>query len=41
MVSEEKIKPLISQTFPMKDAVTAINMIGNRGVKGKVVLVNQ
>ena len=40
MVADGKIKPLISQTIPMKDAISAINMIGNRGVTGKVVLVN-
>ena len=33
MVADGKIKPLISQTIPMKDAISAINMIGNRGVK--------
>ena len=38
--TDGKIKPLISQTIPMKDAISAINMIGNRGVTGKVVLVN-
>ena len=40
MVADGKIKPLISQTIPMKDAISAINLIGNRGVTGKVVLVN-
>ena len=40
MVTDGKIKPLISQTIPMKDAISAINLIGNRGVTGKVVLVN-
>ena len=40
MVAEGKIKPLISQTIPMKNAISAINLIGNRGVTGKVVLVN-
>ena len=40
MVADGRIKPLISQTIPMKDAISAINLIGNRGVTGKVVLVN-
>ena len=41
LLSEGKIKPLISKEVPMEDAVDAIKMIGNRGVIGKVVLVNK
>ena len=41
LLSEGKIKPLISKEVPMEDAVEAIKMIGNRGVIGKVVLVNK
>ena len=40
MLAEGKIKPLISETFPMEKAVDAIQMIGNRKVMGKVVLIN-
>ena len=36
-----QIKPLISKEVPMENAVEAIKMIGNRGVIGKVVLVNK
>jgi NADPH2:quinone reductase len=35
------IKPLISKKIPMEDAIEAINLIGSRGVVGKVVLVNK
>ena len=31
---------VVSKTFPMERAVEAINLIGNRGVIGKVVLTN-
>ena len=41
LLSEGKIKPLISKEIPMENAVDAIKMIGNRGVIGKVVLVNK
>ena len=41
MLAEGKIKPLISETFPMEKAVDAIQMIGNRKVMGKVVLINE
>jgi len=41
LLSEGKIKPLISKEVPMENAVEAIKLIGNRGVIGKVVLVNQ
>ena len=40
MLSVGEIKPLISEEIPMEDAVEAIQMIGSRGVVGKVVLVN-
>lgn len=40
MVAEGTLNPFISQTFKMKDAISAINLIGNRGVTGKVVLIN-
>ena len=40
MLIEGNIKPLISKTFPMDRAVEAIQMIGNRKVMGKVVLIN-
>ena len=41
LLAEGKIKPLISKEMPMENAVEAIKMIGNRGVIGKVVLVNK
>ena len=41
LLSEGKIKPLISKEIPMENAVDAIKMIGNRGVIGKIVLVNK
>ena len=40
MLSIGEIKPLISKEVPMENAVEAIQMIGSRGVVGKVVLVN-
>ena len=40
MLSVGEIKPLISKEIPMENAVEAIQMIGIRGVVGKVVLVN-
>ena len=40
MLSNGKIRPLISKEIPMENAVEAIQMIGSRGVVGKVVLVN-
>ena len=40
MLSVGEIKPLISKEIPMENAVEAIQMIGSRGVVGKVVLVN-
>ena len=41
MLKDGEIKPLVSKTFPMERAVEAINLIGNRGVIGKVVLTNK
>ena len=41
MLKDGEIKPLVSKTFPMERAVEAINLIGNRGVIGKVVLTNE
>ena len=41
LLSNGEIKPLISKKIPMKDAIEAINLIGSRGVVGKVVLVNK
>ena len=41
MLKNGEIKPLVSKTFPMERAVEAINLIGNRGVIGKVVLTNE
>ena len=35
-----KITPFISSTVPMKDAVTSIKAIAERGVLGKLVFVN-
>ena len=40
MLSNGKIRPLISKEIPMENAVEAIQMIGSRGVVGKVVLIN-
>ena len=40
MLSVGEIKPLVSKEIPMENAVEAIQMIGSRGVVGKVVLVN-
>ena len=40
MLIAGEIKPLISKKIPMKQAKEAINLIGSRGVVGKVVLVN-
>ena len=40
MLSVGEIKPLISKEIPMENAVEAIQMIGSRGVVGKVVLIN-
>ena len=40
MLSRKEVKPLISKTYPMQKAIDAISMIGNRGVIGKVVLLN-
>tara|TARA_E500000075_G_scaffold132544_1_gene144857 strand:- start:1243 stop:2244 length:1002 start_codon:yes stop_codon:yes gene_type:complete len=41
LLSNGDIKPLISKKIPMEDAIEAINLIGSRGVVGKVVLVNK
>ena len=41
LLSNGDIKPLISKKIPMEDAIEAINLIGSRGVIGKVVLVNK
>ena len=41
MLSEKKINPLISKKIPMSEAVEAIELIGSRGVVGKVVLINK
>lgn len=35
-----KIKPLVSERFPLERAREAIELIANRGVKGKIVVVN-
>ena len=40
MLIAGEIKPLISKKIPMEKAKEAINLIGSRGVVGKVVLVN-
>ena len=40
MLIADEIKPLISKKIPMEQAKEAINLIGSRGVVGKVVLVN-
>jgi NADPH2:quinone reductase len=40
MLITDEIKPLISKKIPMEQAKEAINLIGSRGVVGKVVLVN-
>jgi len=40
MLKAGEIKPLISKKIPMEQAKEAINLIGSRGVVGKVVLVN-
>ena len=40
MLIAGEIKPLISKKIPMEQAKEAINLIGSRGVVGKVVLVN-
>ena len=37
---EGKIKPLVSERFPLGRAREAIELIANRGVKGKIVVVN-
>jgi len=37
---EGKIKPLVSERFPLERAREAIELIANRGVKGKIVVVN-
>ena len=37
---EGKIKPIVSERFPLERARDAIALIANRGVKGKVVVVN-
>lgn len=37
---EGKIKPIVSERFPLERARDAITLIANRGVKGKVVVVN-
>lgn len=34
-----KVKPLVSGRFPLERAADALNLMANRGVKGKVVLV--
>ena len=41
MLQANQIRPLISKEIPMEQATEAIKMIGNRGVIGKVVLVNK
>ena len=40
VLAEGKIKPFISKTVPMKDAVSSIQDIARRKVLGKVVFVN-
>lgn len=41
MLQANQIRPLISKEVPMEQATEAIKMIGNRGVIGKIVLVNK
>ena len=41
MLQANQIRPLISKEVPMEQATEAIKMIGNRGVVGKIVLVNK
>ncbi|MDC0215333.1 NADPH:quinone oxidoreductase family protein [Candidatus Marinimicrobia bacterium] len=41
LLKAKKINPFISKELPMKSAVDAIRMIGERKVLGKVVLVNE
>jgi NADPH2:quinone reductase len=41
MISSNKINPFISKKFPMENAAEAIQMIGERKVLGKVVLINK
>ncbi|MBB2494004.1 NADPH:quinone oxidoreductase family protein [Aquipseudomonas ullengensis] len=36
--AEGKVKPLVSQTFPLSDAASAINALGQRKAVGKVVV---
>ena len=36
-----KIRPLISDTVPMKDAIRSIKAIAERRVLGKIVFVNE
>ena len=38
--AEGKIKPIVSERFPLERAKDALMLIANRGVKGKVVVVN-
>jgi NADPH2:quinone reductase len=38
---EGKIRPVVSERFPLERARDAIALIANRGVKGKVVVVNE
>lgn len=37
---EGRIKPVVSERFPLKRAREALKLIANRGVKGKIVVVN-
>jgi NADPH:quinone reductase-like Zn-dependent oxidoreductase len=39
LVASGKIKPVISETFPMKQVIDAHNHLSNRKTMGKVILV--
>jgi NADPH:quinone reductase-like Zn-dependent oxidoreductase len=39
LLQQKKIKPLIAQRFPLAEARQAHELLGNGGVKGKIVLV--
>jgi len=38
MVSEGRLKPVVSRILPLEDAETALNLVANRSVLGRVVL---
>jgi NADPH2:quinone reductase len=39
LLHQQKIKPLIAQRFPLAEARQAHELLGKRGVIGKLVLV--